>query len=182
MIVSVLSQWKSILLSALASPLSKVWPTMSSPDFLPFFPWLMETKLFPRIPNQAPNQSLNWQHKAQPLGVGIFPKGILFVSTRQKTLQRQENKHIPIHTPQMPHLGSFGTLTMEKFLHDCERIWNGLEVVLILIFGMPSLLLSYSEFSLNERSAWTLPWNNNSKLLFRFPTFKWMGAPIHGSP
>lgn len=80
-------------------------PTMSSPDFLPFLLSLMETKLFPRIPNHAPNGSLNWQHKAQPLGAGQFPKGILFFSTKLKKPQRKENKHIPIHTPEMPQLG-----------------------------------------------------------------------------
>lgn len=76
--------------SASASPLSKVRPTTSSPDFLPFFFWLMEAKLFPRIPNQAPGRSLNWQHKAQPLGAGQFPKRILFLSTRLKNPREEK--------------------------------------------------------------------------------------------
>ena len=53
----------------------------------------METKLFPRIPNQAPNRSLNWQHKAQPLGAGQFPKGILFFGTRLKKPEKRKQTY-----------------------------------------------------------------------------------------
>lgn len=53
----------------------------------------METKLFPRIPNQAPNGSLNWQHKGQPLGAGQFPKGILFFDPRLKKPEKRKQTY-----------------------------------------------------------------------------------------
>lgn len=88
---------------------------LSSPDSLPFSLWLMETKLFPRIPKPAPNRNLNWQHKAQPVGAGQFPKGILFLSTRLKNPKEKKTNTYPSTYCRCPNSVNLELWIQKKF-------------------------------------------------------------------
>lgn len=69
-----------------------VFPGLPAP-----FPWTSENRAFPSILYQDsnPSRSLNWQHKAPPLGTGLLPRRILFLSTRLKTPREKKTDTYP---------------------------------------------------------------------------------------